>query len=92
MGPPAYGQAIEFISAVLSQRGPQAVPYEERHKWTVREHLSDLLKVQLEDRRNRLQLHAQQVLTSHKSQLVRSHASRIETNCSSVSGLQARQK
>lgn len=44
MGPP-LGQAVEFISSVLSQRGPQAVPYEERNKWTIREHLSDLLKV-----------------------------------------------
>lgn len=44
MGPP-LGQAVEFISSVLSQRGPQAVPYEERNKWTIREHLSDLLKM-----------------------------------------------
>jgi hypothetical protein len=43
MGPP-LGQALEYISSVLSQRGPQAVPYAERSKWTIREHLSDLLK------------------------------------------------
>eukprot|EP00879_Flechtneria_rotunda_P001207 GHRR01001354.1.p1 GENE.GHRR01001354.1~~GHRR01001354.1.p1 ORF type:complete len:500 (+),score=179.45 GHRR01001354.1:389-1888(+) len=42
---PAIGQAIEYISQVLSQRGPQAVPYEERYKWTIREHLSELLKM-----------------------------------------------
>jgi hypothetical protein len=44
MGPP-LGQALEYISQVLSQRGPQAVPYEEKFKWTIREHLSELLKV-----------------------------------------------
>jgi hypothetical protein len=44
MGPPV-GQALEFLSQVLSQRGPQAVPYAENVKWNIREHLSDLLKV-----------------------------------------------
>lgn len=41
----ARGGAQEVISALLAQRGPQAVPYEERHKWTIRQHLSELLKV-----------------------------------------------
>jgi hypothetical protein len=44
MGPPV-GQALEFLSQVLSQRGPQAVPYAENVKWSIREHMSDLLKV-----------------------------------------------
>lgn len=44
MGPPV-GQALEFLSQVLSQRGPQAVPYAENTKWSIREHMSDLLKV-----------------------------------------------
>jgi hypothetical protein len=39
------GQAVEYLSQVLSQRGPQAVPYEEGAKWKIREHLSELLKV-----------------------------------------------
>ncbi len=44
MGPPV-GQAMEFLSQVLSQRGPDAVPYQENVKWTIREHLSELIKV-----------------------------------------------
>lgn len=36
---------MEYLSQVLSQRGPQAVPYDEGSKWTIREHLSELLKV-----------------------------------------------
>lgn len=39
------GQALEYLSQVLSQRGPQAVPYDEGAKWKIREHLSELLKV-----------------------------------------------
>jgi hypothetical protein len=39
------GQALEYLSQVLSQRGPQAVPYEEGAKWRIREHVSELLKV-----------------------------------------------
>lgn len=39
------GQALEYLSQVLSQRGPQAVPYEEASKWKIREHLAELLKV-----------------------------------------------
>lgn len=41
------GAALEFLSQVLSQRGPQAVPYEEGAKWKIREHLAELLKVRL---------------------------------------------
>jgi hypothetical protein len=36
---------VEYLSQVLSQRGPQAVPYEEAAKWKIREHVSELLKV-----------------------------------------------
>ncbi|KAI8467154.1 MAG: UEV domain-containing protein, partial [Monoraphidium minutum] len=43
MGPPV-GQALEFLSQTLSQRGPQAVPYAENVKWNIREHMSELLK------------------------------------------------
>jgi hypothetical protein len=44
MGPP-LGQAMEFLSQALSQRGPKAVPYPENYKYSIREHVSDLLKV-----------------------------------------------
>lgn len=44
------GQALEYLSQVLSQRGPQAVPYEESAKWKIREHLSELLKVRAQTR------------------------------------------
>lgn len=43
------GQALEYLSQVLSQRGPQAVPYEEGAKWKIREHVSELLKVVTQD-------------------------------------------
>jgi hypothetical protein len=39
------GEALEYITQVLSARGPQAVPYPEATKWNIREHLSELLKV-----------------------------------------------
>lgn len=42
---PPVGEALEYITQVLSQRGPQAVPYPEATKWNIREHLSELLKV-----------------------------------------------
>lgn len=42
---PAVGQALEFLSQVLSQRGPDAVPYAEGVKYNIREHVSELLKV-----------------------------------------------
>ena len=42
---PPVGQAMEFLSKVLSERGPQAVPYAENTKWAIREHMSELLKV-----------------------------------------------
>jgi hypothetical protein len=44
------GQALEYLSQVLSQRGPQAVPYEEGAKWKIRDHLSELLKVRAQAR------------------------------------------
>lgn len=44
MAPP-IGQALEYLSSVLSQRGPQAVPYDEGVKWAIRQHMSELLKV-----------------------------------------------
>lgn len=44
MGPP-LGEAMEFLSQALSQRGPEAVPYAENVKYTIREHMSELLKV-----------------------------------------------
>jgi hypothetical protein len=44
------GQALEYLSQVLSQRGPKAVPYEEGAKWKIREHLSELLKVRAQAR------------------------------------------
>lgn len=47
MAPPV-GQALEYLSTVLGQRGPQAVPYDEGVKWTIRQHMSELLKVRNE--------------------------------------------
>jgi len=35
---------MQFLNSVLSQRGPQALPYVEDDKWSVREHI--LLLVQ----------------------------------------------
>jgi hypothetical protein len=42
---PPVGEALEYITQMLSARGPQAVPYPEATKWNIREHLSELLKV-----------------------------------------------
>jgi hypothetical protein len=39
---------MEFLSHALSQRGPKAVPYPENYKYSIREHVSDLLKVSIE--------------------------------------------
>ena len=43
--PPPYGQAIDYLNNVLSQGGPQAVPYDEAVKWTVRDHVLEVQKV-----------------------------------------------
>lgn len=40
-----YGYSLDYLSQVLSQRGPQAVPYAESVKWNIREHLTELQKV-----------------------------------------------
>lgn len=41
---PAPGHSYEYLNQILSQRGPHAVAYSEQYKWTIREHLSELLK------------------------------------------------
>ncbi|GLC34413.1 hypothetical protein PLESTB_000731200 [Pleodorina starrii] len=35
----------EYLTNVLSQRGPSAVPYDEKVKWNIRDHVFELLKV-----------------------------------------------
>lgn len=47
MAPPytQTGTAMEYLHGVLSQRGPQAVPYEEAAKGNIREQVSELQKV-----------------------------------------------
>ncbi|CAK7336429.1 unnamed protein product [Dovyalis caffra] len=42
--PPSNHQAIQqFLSSVLSQRGPSALPYTEDTKWLIRQHLVSLI-------------------------------------------------
>lgn len=41
LGSPA---SVQFLNAVLSQRGPNALPYEENLKFTIRSHLVSLLE------------------------------------------------
>ncbi|GIL66936.1 hypothetical protein Vafri_20457 [Volvox africanus] len=36
---------LEYLTNVLSQRGPSAVPYDENVKWNIRDHVSELQKV-----------------------------------------------
>ncbi|KAL1188953.1 Protein ELC-like [Cardamine amara subsp. amara] len=44
MAPPAKMQEIQqFLSSVLSQRGPSALPYAENTKWLIRQHLLNLI-------------------------------------------------
>lgn len=38
---------LDYLTSVLSQRGPTAVPYDEPIKWNVRDHVSELQKVRL---------------------------------------------
>lgn len=44
MSPP-YGSGVDYLNSVLSQGGPQAVPYDEAVKWNVRDHVLELQKV-----------------------------------------------
>ncbi|XP_058730248.1 protein ELC-like [Vicia villosa] len=41
--PPNPQETQQFLSSVLSQRGPSAVPYSEDTKWLIRQHLISLL-------------------------------------------------
>ncbi|XP_044460568.1 protein ELC-like [Mangifera indica] len=41
--PPNPQQAQQFLSSVLSQRGPSALPYAEDTKWLIRQHLLTLI-------------------------------------------------
>lgn len=41
--PPPNPQQIQFLSSVLSQRGPSALPYTEDTKWLIRQHLLTLI-------------------------------------------------
>ncbi|CAH8361946.1 unnamed protein product [Eruca vesicaria subsp. sativa] len=42
--PPSNPQQIQqFLSSVLSQRGPNSVPYDESTKWLIRQHLLNLI-------------------------------------------------
>lgn len=36
---------VEFLTNALSQTGADALPYAEHQKWTLRQHLADLLSV-----------------------------------------------
>jgi hypothetical protein len=36
---------VEFLTKALSQTGADALPYAEHQKWTLRQHLADLLTV-----------------------------------------------
>eukprot|EP00250_Pteridium_aquilinum_P002170 c12369_g1_i1 orf=189-1517(-) len=44
VGSPASHASVQFLSSVLSQRGPNALPYEENLKLTIRSHLVSLLE------------------------------------------------
>ncbi|KAF8109477.1 hypothetical protein N665_0095s0049 [Sinapis alba] len=42
--PPSNPQEVQqFLSSVLSQRGPNSVPYDESTKWLIRQHLLNLI-------------------------------------------------
>ncbi|KAI0499332.1 hypothetical protein KFK09_020235 [Dendrobium nobile] len=41
---PAAQQVLQFLSTVLSQRGPNALPYAEETKWLIRQHLVSLVE------------------------------------------------
>ncbi|XP_010557897.1 PREDICTED: protein ELC-like [Tarenaya hassleriana] len=41
--PPNPQQIQQFLSSVLSQRGPSALPYDEPTKWLIRQHLLNLV-------------------------------------------------
>lgn len=48
MAPPqSYSTAAEYLHNVLSQRGPDAVPYAEFEKGRIREHVSELQDVSM---------------------------------------------
>lgn len=38
-------QVDELLTRALSQTGPDRLPYDESQKWTIRQHVSDLLQV-----------------------------------------------
>lgn len=38
-GAPTSHTSTQFLNGVLSQRGPQALPYVEDEKWSIRQHL-----------------------------------------------------
>ncbi|KAG0459185.1 hypothetical protein HPP92_022313 [Vanilla planifolia] len=40
---PAAQHILQFLSTVLSQRGPSALPYAEETKWLIRQHLLALV-------------------------------------------------
>ncbi|MCO5608964.1 hypothetical protein L7F22_063182 [Adiantum nelumboides] len=44
LGSPASHASVQFLNSVLSQRGPNALPYEENVKFTIRSHLVNLLE------------------------------------------------
>lgn len=45
MVPPNSQQIQQFLSSVLSQRGPSALPYTEDVKWLIRQHLLSLIDI-----------------------------------------------
>uniref|UniRef100_A0A0V0IFI1 Uncharacterized protein n=1 Tax=Solanum chacoense TaxID=4108 RepID=A0A0V0IFI1_SOLCH len=45
MEPPNPQQFQQFLSSVLSQRGPSALPYAEDVKWLIRQHLLSLIDI-----------------------------------------------
>lgn len=41
-GTPGSSAVLSFLNSVLSARGPNALPYMEEHKWSIREQVMQL--------------------------------------------------